>query len=161
MQDDPLAQLRDVHLPDVPAFWPPAPGWWIIALLVLLLLAWFVYRLARRWYRDAPRRQALAELQRDFLACSRGELAPDEAIHRANALLKRLWVHVDGEREVAALSGDPWLAYLDHRSGSQAFTGGPGRVLGSDRFAPTPPAFDAPLLALLQSLLRSRAVAAT
>ncbi len=44
----PLAALRDVHLPDPVALWPPAPGWWIGALLVVALLAWQGVRLWRR-----------------------------------------------------------------------------------------------------------------
>ncbi|MDP7406676.1 MAG: DUF4381 domain-containing protein, partial [SAR324 cluster bacterium] len=30
MNQDPLAALRDVHLPPAVSWWPPAPGWWII-----------------------------------------------------------------------------------------------------------------------------------
>jgi hypothetical protein len=35
---DPLAQLRDWHLPDPIQWWPPAPGWWISAAVFLALL---------------------------------------------------------------------------------------------------------------------------
>ena len=33
-------QLRDIHLPGPAGFWPPAPGWWIAAIIVLGLLTW-------------------------------------------------------------------------------------------------------------------------
>ncbi len=36
--NDPLAQLRDIHLPDPISWWPPAPGWWVLAVVVLALL---------------------------------------------------------------------------------------------------------------------------
>ena len=31
-----LAQLADIHLPAEISFWPPAFGWWILALLLLI-----------------------------------------------------------------------------------------------------------------------------
>ena len=46
MQENPLQQLRDVHLPLEPGWWPPAPGWWllicicIVAVFFLGLTAW-------------------------------------------------------------------------------------------------------------------------
>ncbi|MGJ4731239.1 DUF4381 family protein, partial [Luteimonas sp. SDU101] len=39
-----------MHEPVAPAWWPPAPGWWIVfgvVLLVALALAWLRWR--RRW----------------------------------------------------------------------------------------------------------------
>ena len=64
---DPLSALRDIHLPEAVAFWPPAPGWWVVAgaLLLALCLGWAWWRRRRR----SVRRLALRELdllQRDF-----------------------------------------------------------------------------------------------
>ena len=42
---DPLAALRDIHLPAEPGWFPPAPGWWLAVLDVLALAALAVRRL--------------------------------------------------------------------------------------------------------------------
>ncbi|MDA7785401.1 DUF4381 domain-containing protein, partial [Pseudomonadales bacterium] len=36
MNNDPLAQLRDIRLPVEPDWWPLAFGWWIVAALILV-----------------------------------------------------------------------------------------------------------------------------
>lgn len=55
-------ELRDIHLPPDPSWWPPAWGWWLLGVLilgVLLLLAW-CWRRYRREVRQ--RRRVLAGL---------------------------------------------------------------------------------------------------
>ena len=52
MQPDLLAQLKDIHVPLEPLWWPPAPGWWLLCLVVLILIS-----LALRWLRGWLRRQ--------------------------------------------------------------------------------------------------------
>ena len=159
MQNDPLDQLRDVQLPDTPSWWPPAPGWWIVAVLVLLLLAYSINRIVQRRRRTAPRRAAVRELNACFAAWHSGTRTATDCINDCNALLKRLWVHVDAANHVAALSGDEWLAYLDKRSASREFTGGPGRLLGNQRFSSVSDASELPALQpLLRKLLQSAPV---
>ena len=33
--ENPLVNLKDIHLPSPVSFWPPAPGWWILAVLLI------------------------------------------------------------------------------------------------------------------------------
>jgi len=38
MNPDPLAPLRPLHLPDQIGWWPPAPGWWLLAGVAAVVL---------------------------------------------------------------------------------------------------------------------------
>lgn len=58
MNQDPLAQLRDIHLPEAIGWWPPAPGWWILALLLLVSIVFTTRYLVRRRRQRYFRRQA-------------------------------------------------------------------------------------------------------
>ena len=41
--------LRDIHLPEVIGWWPPAIGWWILAAVVLLAAVLWVLRYRAAW----------------------------------------------------------------------------------------------------------------
>jgi len=47
-----LEQLRDIHLPEAVHWWPPAPGWWIVAALLLTLTIWLSRYLQARYRRQ-------------------------------------------------------------------------------------------------------------
>ena len=60
---DPLAQLRDIHLPDGVAWWPPAPGWWLL-LLLLAVIGALIWRYRQQQARKRRYRVlALQELE--------------------------------------------------------------------------------------------------
>ena len=58
-----LSQLHDIHPPMQVPFWPPAPGWWIVAILVILfiMIAGWMYR--RYYLSQAFKRMALQILK--------------------------------------------------------------------------------------------------
>ena len=62
MENDPLAQLRDIHLPEPILWWPLAPGWWVLIILCLALAIWFISKGVQRWRANLYRRQALQKL---------------------------------------------------------------------------------------------------
>ena len=125
---DPLAGLRDWHLPDPVPWWPPAPGWWLVAGLALAVCALALHWWLRRRRQGAPARAALGELER----LGAGLVADgDERRYAAavSALLRRLALVRYPREQVAGLTGADWLAFLDRSGGGGGFLQGPGRVL--------------------------------
>lgn len=125
---DPLAGLRGYHLPEPPSWWPPAPGWWLLAACLLALVAAVAWWLLRRRARRAAARAALRELDelraRLRTGADTSGLAP--ALSR---LLRRYAISAFPRRDVAALTGDAWLGFLDRHGGDGQFVNGPGRQL--------------------------------
>jgi hypothetical protein len=127
--NDPLAALRPLHTPEPVGWWPPAPGWWLLAGLMLVLLGagWWYYQ------RSALRRLALGELRQ----LERSESEDTRLSAGVNQLLRRVALACFPRTQVAGLSGEAWLQFLDSRAREKGFCRGPGRVLATGPFAPT------------------------
>jgi hypothetical protein len=125
--------LRDIHLPDAVSWWPPAPGWWALAGLVIVLLV--VLWALRAWRRRRRlRNDAIAELAR---ICDDFEHHDDELrlVRELSVLLRRIAISYYPRSDVAALTGDAWLRFLDESSHlhvqAQGFLNGAGKVLNT------------------------------
>ncbi len=120
MSSDPLALLRPLHWPEPVPWWPPAPGWWLLALLLLAgaVVAW-------RHHRHHRPESAIELLER--LAHHRGD--DRHFVVELNLALKRIALSRFPAAEVAPLSGEAWLAFLDATGGHGDFAAGVGRVL--------------------------------
>ncbi|NKB97667.1 MAG: DUF4381 family protein [Pseudomonadales bacterium] len=138
MQSDPLQQLRDVHAPIDPSWWPPAPGWWILGFVLIGLLVWLCWQTWAAWRRGAPLRAARNIHQSYCSQLETGDIDIPTYLHSSNELLKRVLVRGYRQYRFAPLSGDRWLIELDRLSKSDAFTSGPGKALGDNRFSPEP-----------------------
>ncbi len=127
-------QLRDIHLPAEPGFWPPAPGWWILAALLLALLAWTGRVLLRR-YRLQRQRQRILAMLGELEQEPANNITP-ERIAQISSLLRRLALMRYPHQRVAALTGSEWLRFLDESGGDGRFCHGPGQVLANGPYQP-------------------------
>ena len=118
-----LDLLHDIVQAEPVGFWPPAPGWYVLAAILSLVLLVVVWRYIKRWHRDRYRRLALKELQ--YIKDS----GTAEAYRELPALLKRTALSVWPRQEVASLSGLKWHEFLDHTSNSDQFCSASGQVL--------------------------------
>jgi hypothetical protein len=143
-----LLQLRDIHLPGQPAFWPPAPGWWLVAAIMIALLAWMAVSALRRYRIHRQRRRVLAALA--GLEHELGSECSPEALAGVSVLLRRLALLRFPRERVAALTGSAWLRFLDDSGGNGRFADGPGRILATGPYQRSlPPDVDAAGLVVL------------
>ena len=104
--------LRDLHLPDAVGWWPLAPGWWLMLLLLAAAFGFVAIRVYQRWRRNAPRRYALKELKR----CESEYLAHRNPVllgKQLSSLLRRGMLAYAPRAEIAGLTGAAWLEWLD------------------------------------------------
>lgn len=111
-----LEQLRDIHAAPEPPFWPPAPGWWILAGIALVVLILMTHRGVGRW-RIHRRRRALVARLEGLAARHDPDTEPAAWLAAVNRLLK--WVAVRAfPDQSAGLTGDDWSRFLAARLGS-------------------------------------------
>ena len=144
--------LRDIHLPEPVSWWPPGPGWWLLAVLIIALVMTGMW-LWTRYKQAAGKRFAQQELSRiakefdEF--CDRQRLAKD-----LSALLRRASISYYPRHEVAALTGAEWLNWLDQHADCDEFSQGPGTALLSAPYQAKPEYDSAALLALCRRCLQ-------
>ena len=115
---DPFEELRDIHPPDAISWWPPAPGWWFLMVLVVFVMIVGLLRM-RRYWRSPSRAGAreLVRIKREVRATG-----DDDALAAAlSVLLRRCVLAAFPRRDVAGLTGDAWLEFLDHTGADRGF----------------------------------------
>lgn len=112
---DPMTALRDIHLPAGVGFWPLAPGWWMLAGLLLVL--GLVASLLEWRRRQTLSYQACRML--DAIARDTARYSDARAVAAAAAgLMRRVLVSRAGRLQAAALSGTAWeRALADGQAG--------------------------------------------
>jgi len=125
--EDPLSNLRGIHMPAPVSFWPPAVGWWLLVLagIVLVLLGYWGFKY---YFRPNIRKDAMIELDKLNQGLKQGRSHHQFYIN-ASVLVRRIAITIFGRRKVAGMAGETWLKFLDETSGTTFFTSGNGRLL--------------------------------
>ena len=126
--DAELQQLRDIHLPHAISMWPTAPGWIIVYVILSGLTVYLLYILYQRKQRQITVKFALLKLE------SLRKLISDnpENINIAaevSILIRRTALHYFHRDEIAGLSGNDWLNFLNDSGRTTQFTEESGRLL--------------------------------
>ncbi|WP_166423119.1 DUF4381 domain-containing protein [Paraglaciecola sp. 20A4] len=102
---NPLDELKDIHIPPEISTWPPAYGWWLVAVFILLALSAIALTVYKRYRYNAARRNALQELA---LISNQQPDWPS----KTNALLKRVCLNYMPAYKTANLYGQSWSELL-------------------------------------------------
>ncbi len=128
-------ELRDIHLPEVPGIWPPAPGWWLLALLLLVACFYCLRFTIKYWHKQQQKKQILSLL--DALENKTRDEADNIRLAKLSELMKQLALARFPGKQVSSLSGKAWLEFLDETGGSGMFSHGAGQVLAQGPYMKT------------------------
>lgn len=135
--------LRDIHLPEAISWWPLAPGWWLlVAGFILMLAVIFISRkiyLKKQLKRDI--KSELENIKQQFQQSkNKSQLAKSLSV-----LLRRASMSYYPKMNIAGLTGEKWLSYLDQtrlnrasnsRSAGKQFQSETGKVLLTAPYLP-------------------------
>ena len=111
MNPDILSQLRDIHAAPPTPWWPPAPGWWVLAVLLLALLVWLGKILLAGHRIRARRKKMLAWV--DHLNASIDPLKQPQAyLATVNRIFKLVALRAFPEEQCAVMAGKEWVEFL-------------------------------------------------
>lgn len=103
-------ELRDIHLPEAVSWWPLAWGWWVLIAITLLLCGIGLWKWLQWRKRQAPIRQALSlltQLEQQLVS------EPQKLVAEISVLLRRVAMSRFPCEEVAGLTGQAWLDFLN------------------------------------------------
>ena len=102
-----LDQLEPLRTPPPIGWWPPAPGWWLVAFLLLAALLLLARWLWARWRAGAYRRDASKQL-------NQWSRQPEAVtLEQINRLLKATALKAWPSEVVASLSEASWVEFLE------------------------------------------------
>ena len=125
--------IDEIILPDAVSWWPTAPGWKVLAIIIVILLLFICVRWMKRWWRNRYRREALRQLMQVQQHAGK---QLQEVVAVLPYYLKVTALQAYPRQDVASLSGEHWLAFLDKQYSGAVFSDGIGRKLLAVAYLP-------------------------
>ena len=112
--------ITEVLGPEAISWLPSAPGWHFVGLALLALSCWRGWHYWRQWRRNRYRRVALVALE---------QLSGGNQLGALSTLLKATALQAYPRAEVARLSGDSWLRWLNAHGNGANFSASSATLL--------------------------------
>lgn len=151
--------LQDIHSFDVNqvSWWPLAPGWWLLLILMIGLLIlgiwgwhrWYQYQQIRK--SQPPRWQSLA--WKEWRAIQMADLSAKERLQQLARLLRWVAIQQYGREDCASLTGDDWLQWLTDHDPQKFNWLKQGNLLVTGLYAPPSHGIDEKLLNSLETAI--------
>jgi len=121
MPETPVLPLRDIKLPPEPGFWPLAPGWWFLIVLLTILLLW----LAIKWRKHVQRKKRWQEIDEQLSAIEfsfKQNKNKQVLLNETSEFLRRFVKFQLHQHQATSLPGNQWIDHLNNLQGGAAFT---------------------------------------
>jgi hypothetical protein len=119
-----LGDFIEVVSPQAVSWLPQTTGWWWVGAGLLVMTLRYGWRHLRHWYRNRYRREASARLQQ-----LSGTQASTDIVSEINTLLKLTALVAYSREQVARLSGEDWVDFLNGQCATPPFAGELGQLL--------------------------------
>lgn len=119
-----LGEFAEVVAPQAVSWLPQTTGWWWLGAALLGVALHQCWQRLRHWYRNRYRREAAVRLQQLPVAGAADKLAGE-----ANKLLKLAAMAAYSREEVARLSGEEWVDFLNRQCRTPSFSADQLRLL--------------------------------
>lgn len=135
---DPLAQLQDIHMPTDIGLWPPAWGWWVLAIVLLISLISIIFFIKRKNARNTYRKLAVNEVHAIQTRFSSEQNS--EYLQALSIILRRTALSGLGSGFNVSLKGTEWLEWLDQQcpKTNHQFSNGVGTALLAGPYQKSP-----------------------
>jgi hypothetical protein len=125
-----LGDFVEVVPPGAINWWPQTAGWAWLGVVLFLLAGRWGWKQTLHWYRNRYRREAQKQLQQ--------LRAANTPVREINRLLKLTSLAAFPREQVAALSGKPWVDFLNRQCSAPVFNEQQSRMLALATYSDTP-----------------------
>jgi len=126
-----LQNFHEIVAPTPIDWLPQTPGWWFVGSMLALWLMQLSWRKLRHWYHNRYRGEALVRLEHI------ASIADDSFAVELNKLLKITALTAYNRPDVASLTGNAWVDFLNTHCDRSAFVGDQASVLATCSYLPT------------------------
>jgi hypothetical protein len=124
--------IEEVLSPQAISWWPQAPGWKYVAIILGLLAIWYGWRRWQWWLQNRYRREAARALQK-LVDTHRDS---PEMLYPLARLLKASALQAFERRDIAPLSGEAWVRWLNEQLPEAVFCENSSRLLARAQYRP-------------------------